>query len=98
MHYREGIRARNLLLDGFNLADRIRRLRWNQVGTWVSDLGNFLVQPVGWVTGAERSDTFVIDDVRPGLWECLMLFRSLGQKIARMRNPEPKRRRSEQTA
>lgn len=96
--YREGIRARNLLLDGFNLFERVRRLRRNQIGTWLADLGSFFMQPVGWMTGSERSDSFVIDDMRPGLWECLTLVRSIGQKLSRIRNPEPNRRRSEQTA
>jgi hypothetical protein len=29
------------------------------------------------------------------LWECALLFKSLGQKLTRNRNPEPNRRRSE---
>ena len=96
--YAEGIRARNLILDGFNLVAGVRRLHWDQAGAWIADLGDFLTQPIRWLTGSERSDTFVVDDVRPGFWECLTLIRSIGQKITRTRNPEPKRRRTERTA
>ena len=65
---------------------------------WLSDLGDFLTQPIRWFSGRERSDSFVSDDVRPGLWECATLLRNVGQKLTRNRNSEPNRRRSEQAA
>lgn len=95
VQYPVGIRGRNLGLDGFNLFSGVRHLRWGQFGTWIADLGDFLTQPIRWLSGRERSDSFVSDDIRPALWECAMLFKSLGQKLTRNRNPEPHRRRSE---
>ena len=96
--YAAGIRARNLVLDGFNLFAGIRRLGTGEAGAWLAELGDFLMQPVRWASGTERSDSFVGDDLRPALWECAVLLQSLGQKLTRHRNPEPNRRRSEKFA
>jgi predicted ATP-grasp superfamily ATP-dependent carboligase len=95
VQYAVGIKSRNLLLDGFNLFVGIRNLRWGEFGNWIAGLGDFLAQPIRWLSGRERSDSFVSDDLRPALWECALLFKSLGQKLTRNRNPEPNRRRSE---
>lgn len=95
VRYQVGVRSRNLMLDGFNLFSGIRNLRWGQFGTWIADLGDFLTQPIRWFSGRERSDSFVSDDLRPALWECAILLRSLSQKLTRNRNPQPNRRRSE---
>ncbi len=94
--YRTGIRARNLVLDGFNLFKGMRDLRPGNIATWLGDLGDFVAQPMRWLSGRERSDTFVKDDIRPGMWECLTLASGIGQKLMRTRDPEPQRRRSEQ--
>lgn len=93
--YPAGIRARNLLLDGFNLLASARTLRQEAIGAWMSHLGDFLTQPVRWLTGRERSDTFVMDDPWPGLWECVTLPRNIGQKLTRGRNSKPNRRYSD---
>ena len=98
VQYAIGVTSRNVMLDGLNLFAGVRHLRRGQIGPWIADLGNFLTQPVRWLSGRERSDTFVRDDLRPALWECATLFRTLSQKLARTRNPQPNRRRSEQTA
>jgi predicted ATP-grasp superfamily ATP-dependent carboligase len=95
VQYAVGIKSRNLLLDGFNLFVGIRHLRRGEFGNWIAGLGDFLAQPIRWLSGRERSDSFVSDDLRPALWECALLFKSLGQKLTRHRNPEPSRRRSE---
>ena len=95
VQYPIGIRSRNLVLDGFNLFAGVRHLRRSEIGTWVAGLGDFLTQPIRWLSGRERSDSFVSDDLRPALWECALLFKSVGQKLTRNRNPEPNRRRSE---
>ncbi len=94
--YRTGIRARNLVLDGFNLFKGMRDLRPGNIATWLGDLGDFVAQPMRWLSGRERSDTFVKDDIRPGMWECLTLASGIGQKLMRTRDPEPQRRRGEQ--
>jgi predicted ATP-grasp superfamily ATP-dependent carboligase len=95
VQYAVGVRSRNLVLDGFNLFVSIGRLSWGEIGTWIADFGDFLTQPLRWLSGRERSDSFVRDDLRPALWECAILFKSLGQKLTRNRNPQPSRRRSE---
>ncbi len=98
IQYAAGIRGRNLVLDAFNLFKGIRDLRRDNIATWIGDLGDFLMQPIRWLSGHERCDTFVMDDLRPGMWECLMLVRGISQKLMRHRSPELKRRRSEQVA
>jgi hypothetical protein len=96
VQYQAGVRSRNLVLDGFNLLSGVRDLRWQQIGPWITDLMSFLSQPLRWLSGQERSDSFVRDDVSPALWECATFLRSFSQKRTRSRNPEPKRRRTEQ--
>jgi predicted ATP-grasp superfamily ATP-dependent carboligase len=96
--YPAGIRSRNMVLDGFNLFGSLRNIHAGQIGSWIADLGDFLAQPARWLSGRERSDSFVRDDLRPALWECAILLRSLNQKLIRNRNLEPERRSSEQAA
>ena len=98
VRYPYGIKSRNVVLDGFNLFAGVRHLRRDQLGAWIADLGNYLTQPLRWLSGRERSDTFVRDDLRPALWECALLLRSLSHKLTRNRDPQPKRRRSQQIA
>jgi predicted ATP-grasp superfamily ATP-dependent carboligase len=93
--YARGIKSRNLVLDGYNLLTAIRD-RKGSLASLAVECGAFLAQPLRWMTGRERSDTFVLDDFSPALWELAMLGRSVGQKIVRSRSSELKRRRSEQ--
>jgi predicted ATP-grasp superfamily ATP-dependent carboligase len=81
--YPAGIRSRNFILDGFNLLTRFRILDRGEYGNWALSLGGFLTQPVGWLTGRERSDTFVSDDIKPAVWECSILLKSLGRSMLR---------------
>jgi len=83
--YQAGIRARNFVLDGFNLLCDAGRIRPRELKSWIADLADFLVQPIRWSTGRERSDTFVRDDLRPALWECASLFATVGQRLTRRR-------------
>src|SRR5437763_7927410 len=98
VEYPAGIRSRNLVLDGHNLISSARHLHRDGFGIWLGDLGDFLAQPIRWLSGRERSDSFVSDDLRPALWEFATLLRSVGQKVVRNQNPKPNRRRSEQAA
>ena len=98
VQYLVGIRSRNFVLDGFNLFSGLRDLHRGELGTWLANLGVFLAQPMRWLSGRERSDSFVSDDLRPALWEFAALSRNVAQKLTRNRNPEPNRRRSEQAA
>jgi predicted ATP-grasp superfamily ATP-dependent carboligase len=98
IEYLVGIRSRNLILDGFNLIAEVPNLRSGNLGPWVADLGDFLMQPIRWLSGRERSDSLTSDDLRPALWECAMLLQNVSQKLRRNRNPEPNRYRGEQAA
>lgn len=98
VEYRPNIRSRNLVLDGFNLITGARTLRWGGIPTWCGDLVDFMTQPIRWVTGKERSDSFVWDDLSPAFGECAILLKSLSHKLTRNRTPDMKRRESEQTA
>ena len=86
------------MLDGLNLFGGLRTLRPGQIGAWMADLADFGIQPIRWVTGSERSDSFVRDHLSPALWECAMLLKTLGEKRKRKRNPGLSRRRTEQIA
>ena len=81
---------------GFNLIASLRRLHRNEIGAWLAESGRFLMQPIGWLTGCERSDSFVLDDMRPGFAECAILLTSMRQKLVRSRHAQLARRRSEQ--
>jgi predicted ATP-grasp superfamily ATP-dependent carboligase len=96
--YAAGVRARNLVLDGFNLFSALRHIRRGELPGWMGDVADYLAQPLRWATGRERSDTFVRDDLRPALWQCALLCRSLSQKLTRPRGEPAARRRSEQAA
>jgi predicted ATP-grasp superfamily ATP-dependent carboligase len=83
--YEAGIRARNFVLDGYNLLCDARRLRPAEIGTWLVNVADFLVHPLRWPTGRERSDSFVSDDLRPALWECAAPLAMLARKLTRGR-------------
>lgn len=95
VRYALGVRSRNIVLDGLNLFTSIRRIKF---GVWLGGLASFLLQPIGWVSGRERSDSFVLDDLRPAIAECAMLLKNVGQKLKRGRNERLARRRGEQLA
>jgi len=85
------------VLDGMNLFNNIRRLGSKDVGSWILEFGRFVLQPLFWLSGRERSDTFVRDDLRPAFAECAMLGRSIREKIARSQGATLARRRSQRT-
>ena len=98
VQYPAGVRSRNLVLDGFNLLTGLRGLPWREIGAWGADAADYLAQPIRWMSGKERSDSFVKDDVRPGIWELAVLWRSLAQKLTRTRTPQPNRRAGDRGA
>ena len=83
--YMAGVRSRNLLLDGYNLLQRLRHIRTSTAAGWLGDAGDFALQPVRWLKGTERSDSFVADDLKPALWE----FTLLAAKIAKVAKSRP---------
>lgn len=83
--YKAGVRSRNLLLDGNNLLKRLRRINLSNAIVWLSDAGDFALQPLRWLRGTEFSDSFVLDDLKPALWE----FTLLSAKIAGSVRPRP---------
>lgn len=94
--YRAGVRSRNVVLDAFNLIASLPSPRSGRIGAWLSEARDFLGQPVRWLKGDELSDSFVKDDLGPGVWEFAALVQSLGQKLTRKRTRE--RRRSAERA
>ncbi|TVR11318.1 MAG: hypothetical protein EA385_01530 [Salinarimonadaceae bacterium] len=70
--YPADVRSRNFVLDGRNLASLM--LGKAPLVEKLRELRDFLIQPLSWATGRERSDSFVIDDLRPALWECVTLL------------------------
>jgi predicted ATP-grasp superfamily ATP-dependent carboligase len=74
--YALGVRSRNFVLDGRNLISLIRG-RKASTAEKLRELRDFLLQPFSWATGRERSDSFVLDDLRPALRECVGLLRSV---------------------
>lgn len=67
--YAENVRGRNLLINAYDILVR------SSDGSLPSLLRagvaalDFALQPLRWLTGAEKSDTFVADDLRPALRE-----------------------------
>ena len=86
--YREGAVSRNLMLDGVELLSRLGKLRRHSALPWCRDVGGFLLQPLRWLTGAERSDSFVRDDLRPAFGEIAAVLRQL---LHRKRRPAAQR-------
>lgn len=95
VRYACGVRSRNIVLDGLNLATSLRRIK---VSTWLCDLASYLAQPVGWLSGRERSDSFVVDDLRPAIAECAMLLKKVGHKLTRGHSERLLRRDGDQVA
>jgi predicted ATP-grasp superfamily ATP-dependent carboligase len=79
--YATGIRSRNFMLDGYNLLKRLRETGIGELRSWLAHAGRFMLQPASWLTGAELSDSFVRDDLRPALAECLALPANLWRKV-----------------
>ena len=98
MPYREGVMSRNVTLDALNLVSSLRRRSRGEFGSWLRAAGGFVTQPVRWATGTERSDSFVLDDLRPAFSEFAQLTEIIREKIHRDRVGKPRRRRNEQTA
>lgn len=73
--YRHGVRSRNLVLDAHNLLSAGRRLSVRSFPGFGVAVADFLLQPVRWAMGSERSDSFVSDDIKPGLAELWSLAR-----------------------
>ena len=96
--YRMGVTSRNVTLDGLNLIADFKRLKRGELGAWLGAVASFLTQPVRWVSGHERSDSFVWDDLRPAFSECAQLGGIISEKRRRDRFGKPRRRQSEQAA
>ena len=84
--YSAGIRSRNLALDGLELLARLQRMRARELAGWAGDVVGFLSQPLRWLTGSERSDSFVGDDLKPAFAEIAGLLRHARRKLRA--NPE----------
>jgi len=91
--YAHGIRARNFVLDGFNLLSQLPSIRKQGIANWLAASGDFLMQPARWLSGSERSDSFVRDDLKPAFWECSTLLKSVAHKMSRPRAGKQDRRR-----
>ena len=91
VNYSAGIMARNFALDGRNLLADAPKLRAPEFGRWLSDVADFLTQPMRWLAGTERSDTFVKDDFMPAFLECVRLVRSGTSRLS-PRLPVPSRK------
>jgi predicted ATP-grasp superfamily ATP-dependent carboligase len=85
--YAQGVRSRNLVLDAHNLLSRARELP--AAGPrFVADIADFLLQPLRWATGRERSDSFVADDPRPGFSELKSLAHGVRERWSGRRRDE----------
>lgn len=89
--YRVGLRARNFLRD----LNAIVMTFGAGVAYWpraLLRLGGFLCQPIGWLLGRERSDTFARDDLRPAFAQLLMAGTTATNRAHRRANPKLERR------
>lgn len=79
--YRVGVRSRNLVLDGYNIAMRPFQAPRVSPMRWSLDFLDYLLLPLRLATGGEHSDSLVLDDVGPGLWEFLAVPAGIVGKI-----------------
>lgn len=79
--YRTGVRSRNLVLDGYNLIKELRYIKGIGLMAHLAQMLDFAAQPIGWLTGRERSDSFAPDDLRPGFHELCALPGAVFQKL-----------------
>ena len=90
--YRAGVRGRNLMLDGLTLLAGLRAARSGRFMNELAETGRFMMQPIGWITGREKSDSFAVDDLWPSILECTTLLRTLRERSDRLNNAQPLRR------
>jgi predicted ATP-grasp superfamily ATP-dependent carboligase len=93
--YRTGIRSRNLVLDGYNLLCEMRYVRPANAVGYLLRWGDYFAQPIAWLTGRERSDSFAKDDPRPGFAEFRTLAGTLRRKLRRVQSSDLRRGGSE---
>jgi predicted ATP-grasp superfamily ATP-dependent carboligase len=94
--YPIGIRSRNLLLDGFNVFRTLSGHERSNGRDAIAALADFFGQPLRWLTGRERSDSFVADDLVPAFCEFAFLLERVRGR--RARESEPRRRSGESEA
>lgn len=95
--YRVGLRGRNTLRDLHAILSgskepRRELLRSPLIGKALR-LGGFAAQPLSWLLGRERSDTFHLDDLRPAFAELFGAPAILSNHSWRRHNAESERRR-----
>ena len=82
--YALGIRSRNFMMDGKNLVKNLKQTRAAGIVAWLLDVGDFALQPLRWLSGRERSDSFVGDDLAPAFAEFGLLFTKLKKPKSRL--------------
>lgn len=80
--YAAGIRSRNHVLDGYNLMKRLRDGGLAALPSLALDIASYATQPARWITGSERNDSFVLDDLAPAFSEAASLPRGIFRKFA----------------
>jgi predicted ATP-grasp superfamily ATP-dependent carboligase len=87
--YRAGIRSRNATLDGLNLIRSIRNGRTGGFRSGLMAVADYLAMPMWWITGREHSDSFTLDDPKPGFAEIADLFVRTFRSAPAERNRRP---------
>jgi predicted ATP-grasp superfamily ATP-dependent carboligase len=81
INYKVGMRSRNLVLDGMNLVKRLGDINVKSIPNWLYDTTVFSLQPVSWLLGLEKSDSFVFDDLGPAFAELARLPKDAVLKV-----------------
>lgn len=91
MAYSIDLRGRNFLRDLHAIAMTVRSgpRHWPRA---LLRLGGFFLQPLGWLTGRERSDTLALDDLRPGIAQLLLAPRIAANRARRRAHSDLERR------
>ena len=79
--HRTGVRSRNLVSDDYNLTKELRYLKRSRLVAHLAQVLDFAAQPIGWLTGRERSDPFCLDDLGPGFGDLYALPGAVCQKL-----------------
>ncbi|MFN0192022.1 MAG: ATP-grasp domain-containing protein [Aestuariivirga sp.] len=72
--YTAGLKSRNLLLDGFNLLNALKRSGLRGVPFALAEAAGLGLHPLSAALGREASDSFIRDDMRPGFKEIARLL------------------------
>jgi len=69
--YAVGVKSRNYILDWYNLIKT--EINFKSILPWMGQVADYVAHIPRLVLGIEKNDSFVADDMAPGIWELVQL-------------------------